>query len=123
MKYLCFAYDDEQAFNDMPLDDWQALRQEVMDYAEQLKNERILIATHALQGIATAATVRVRNDEVSVVDGPFAESKEHIGGYFLIEAGSFEEAVQIASKWPSARIGTIEVRPVEEQLAMDSRYG
>ena len=66
--------------------------------------------------------VRVRGGEVVVTDGPFAETKEQIGGFFLIEAKDEDEALQIAADWPSARIGSIEVRPIEEQLQMDRRY-
>jgi hypothetical protein len=67
--------------------------------------------------------VRVRGGRLSITDGPFAETKEQIGGFFLFEASSFQEALDIAAKWPSARLGSIEVRPVEEGLRMDRRYG
>jgi hypothetical protein len=66
--------------------------------------------------------VRVRSGKLSVTDGPFAEMKEQLGGFFLIEARDLNEAIQVASKWPSARLGTIEVRPIEEELRQDRRY-
>jgi len=78
---------------------------------------------HALQSATTASTVRIRSGKLSVTDGPFAESKEQLGGFFLIEASDFNEAIEVAAKWPSARIGSIEVRPIEEELRMDRRYG
>jgi hypothetical protein len=67
--------------------------------------------------------VRIRGGRLSVTDGPFAETKEQIGGFFLIEAGDLDEALRIAAQWPSARIGSIEVRPVDEALKLDRRYG
>ncbi len=70
----------------------------------------------------TARTVRVREGEVRVTDGPFAETKEQLGGFFLINAKDLNEAVQVASKWPSARLGSIEVRPIEDGLPLERRY-
>jgi hypothetical protein len=67
--------------------------------------------------------VRVRNGKLSITDGPFAETKETLGGFFLIEARDLNEAIKIASKWPSARLGSIEVRPIEEELREERRYG
>ncbi|MGH9896937.1 MAG: YciI family protein [bacterium] len=81
-----------------------------------------LIITEALQSARTAATVRVRNDKLSATDGPFAETKEQLGGFFLIDAMNLNEAIQVASRWPSARLGSIEVRPIEEELGQDRRY-
>ena len=123
MKFLCMAYESEQPFNDMTEEEWRSLRQETLDYVESLRESGHLVLTHPLKSARTARTVRVRNGDVAVTDGPFAEAKEHIGGFFLIEAESQDEAVRIASRWPSARIGGIEVRPLEEGLATDRRYG
>lgn len=122
MKYLCLAYEEEASFSKMTTEEWQALRNETLAYVEQLRASGNLIATHPLGSASKAAAVRIRGGNLSVTDGPFIETKEQIGGYFLIEAADFDEALQIAARWPSARIGTIEVRPVEEGLAMDSRY-
>ena len=66
--------------------------------------------------------MRVRNDKLSVTDGPFAETKETLGGFFLIEASDLDEAIQIAARWPSARLGSIEIRPIENELREDGRY-
>ena len=88
----------------------------------RLRSSGRLIATHPLQSATLAKTVRIRHGKVSVTDGPFAETKEHIGGYFLIEARDLEEAIQIAAKWPSARFGSIEVRPIDAELRLARRY-
>ena len=123
MKYLCIAYEEQRKLDELSKSEWQALRQETLDYDESLRKQGRLIITHALQSATTASTVRVRSGKLSVTDGPFAETKEQIGGFFLIEAGNFDEAIEVAAKWPSARIGSIEVRPIEEELRMDRRYG
>ncbi len=123
MKYMCIAYEEERKLNELSESDWHALRQETLDYVEELRKTGHLILAHPLQSARAAATVRVRGGKLAVTDGPFAETKEQIGGFFLVEARNFEEATQIAARWPSARIGTIEVRPVEDGLKMDRRYG
>lgn len=122
MKFLCMAFEEEGQLNALSREQWHALRQETLDYVEALRQSGQLISTHALQSARTASTVRVRGGKPAVVDGPFAEAKEHIGGYFLIEAHDLEEALGVAAKWPSARIGAIEVRPVEEELRLEQRY-
>ncbi len=123
MKYLCLAYEAEETFNAMSRSEWDALREETLAYVEVLQQSGHLILTNALQSARTAATLRVRNGKLSVTDGPFAETKEQLGGFFLINARDLNEAIQVASKWPSARLGNIEVRPVEEELKQDKRYG
>jgi hypothetical protein len=112
----------ERALNALSESEWHALRKETLDYVDRLQKSGRLILAQALQSATTASTLRVRSGKLSVIDGPFAETKEQIGGFFLIEAGDFDEAVQVAAQWPSARIGSIEVRPVEEELRMDRRY-
>jgi hypothetical protein len=122
MKYLCIAYEEEQQLNELSEGEWHALREETLNYVDALRQSGRLIVTHALQSATTASMVRVRGGELVVTDGPFAETKEQIGGFFLIEAKDLAEAVQVAAQWPSARIGSIEVRPIEEELKMDRRY-
>lgn len=122
MKYLCMIFEEEQKLNDLSRSEWHALRQETLDYVEALRQSGHLVTAHPLQSRSRAATLRVRNGELSVTDGPFMETKEQIGGYFLIEATDVEEAIQLASKWPGAAIGTIEVRPIEDGLSLDRRY-
>ena len=122
MKYLCLAYEEEQKLNDLSQSEWDVLRNETLAYVEILRKSGHLVLTNALQSARTAATVRVRSGTLSVLDGPYAETKEQLGGFFLIEAQDLNEAVQVASRWPSARIGSIEVRPIEEELREDRRY-
>jgi hypothetical protein len=123
MKYMCRAYEEEQKLNELTESKWHALRQETLDYVGSLQQSGPLIAAHPLKSASTASTVRVRNGTLSVTDGPFAETKEQLGGYFLIEAADLDAAIRIAARWPSARIGSIEVRPVEDELRLDRRYG
>tara|TARA_R110000823_G_scaffold132777_1_gene261156 strand:+ start:17817 stop:18188 length:372 start_codon:yes stop_codon:yes gene_type:complete len=122
MKYLCLAYEQEADLNSLSQEQWSALRKETLDYVQSLHDSGQLIDTYPLQSHHSAATVRVRNSQVSVTDGPFAETKETLGGYFLIEARDFNAAIQIAARWPSARLGSIEVRPIQEGLPEDTRY-
>ncbi|MGH7429392.1 MAG: YciI family protein [Candidatus Methylomirabilaceae bacterium] len=123
MKYLCLAYEEEKKLNALSQSEWDGLRSETLAYVEALRKSGHLIVTHALQSVRTATTVRIRSGKHSVTDGPFAETKEQLGGFFLIDARDLNEAVQVASRWPSARLGSIEVRPIEEQLRQDRRYG
>ena len=123
MKYLCLAYEEESVLDDLSPDDWDDLRRETIAYVDTLRANGHLLSTHALKSVRTAMTVRVRNDRLSTTDGPFAETKETLGGFFLIEAADLNEAVRLAARWPSARLGSIEVRPIEEALPEDRRYG
>lgn len=122
MTFLCLAYEEQKKLDDLTQSEWQVLRQETLDYVESLRKSGHLVATHALKSATTASIVRVRDGRPAITDGPFAETKEQIGGFFLVEARDREEAVALAARWPSARIGSIEVRPVEEGLSPDRRY-
>jgi hypothetical protein len=122
MKYLCMAYEEEEALNSLSRSEWDALRAETLAYVDALRESGHLIITHALKSAQTATTVRVRKGKVLMTDGPFAETKEQLGGFFLIEARDLNEALQLAAKWPSARLGSIEVRPIQEVLPEDRRY-
>jgi hypothetical protein len=122
VKYLGIAYEEEQRLNELSEGEWHALRQETLDYVDTLRKSGRLMVTHALQSATTASTLRIRDGRLAITDGPFAETKEQIGGFFLFEASDLQEAVKIAAQWPSARIGSIEVRPIEEELNMDRRY-
>ena len=105
MKYLCLVYGEESAM--ATVDDHHCL-----DFDRSVRASGHCIASEALQPVATATTVRVRNGRMSVSDGPFAETKEALAGFYLIEARDLNEAIQIAAKIPPAAIGSIEVRPV-----------
>jgi hypothetical protein len=107
MKYLCLIYGEEK--------DMQAMTDDAcMAYDQGLRDERKWVASEALQPAHTARIVRVRGGNVSVKDGPFAETKELLAGFYLINAANMEEAVRLASQIPPASVGTIEVRPVRE---------
>jgi hypothetical protein len=92
--------------------------QECMDSGNKLRESGRLIAAEPLHPVATATTVRVRNGKVSISDGPFAETKEQLAGFYLVDAKDLNEAIQIAAKIPPARVGSIEVRPVRELNAI-----
>src|SRR3954468_23504483 len=111
MKYLCLVYMEESTIAQM--DD-----QECMDCGDKLRSSGRLLAAEPLHPVATATTVRVRNGKLSVMDGPFAETKEALAGFYLVDAKDLNEAIQIASKIPPARVGSIEVRPVRELNAV-----
>jgi len=114
MKYLCLVYNDEERLGAMPESEFESFSDEHVALDEQLKKSGHSIVAEALQPAHTAATVRIRNGKLSTTDGPFAETKEQLGGIYLIEAGDMDEAIQIAARIPSAEIGSIEVRPVWE---------
>ena len=110
MKYLCLVYGDENEIGAMTDD-------ECMAYDQALRNEGRCLASEALQPVHTAATVQVRNGKVSIRDGPFTEAKEHLAGFYLIDASDVNDAIQIASQIPPARVGSIEVRPVRQLVS------
>ena len=122
MKYLCLAYEDERAIDALSRAEWAELRRETLECVEQWRESGRLLSAQALQSVHTATTVRVRDGRLSTTDGPFAETKETLGGVLLIEAADLDEAIALAARWPSARIGSIEVRPVEESLRPEGRY-
>ena len=107
MKYLCLVYLEPDKFTAVP-------DRECMNCGEDLKKEGLLLAAEPLFRADTAKTVRVRNGHVGVTDGPFAETKEQLAGFYLIDADNHDQALQIASRIPPAREGSIEVRPVRE---------
>ena len=114
MKYLLLCCHEERTVDSMSKSECVAVTEETMVYCEALKKSGHLIAVEQLEPVQTAMTVRARNGKLSVTDGPFAETKEQVGGFFLIDAGDLNEAVQVASKFPSVRFGSMEVRPVRE---------
>jgi hypothetical protein len=107
MKYVCLVYGEEKAIGAMTDD-------ACMAYDKALRDSGRCLASEALQPTHTAATVRVRSGKVSITDGPFAETKEVLAGFYLIDAADLNEAIHMASEIPPARVGSIEVRPVRE---------
>ena len=114
MKYLCLIYDEEQKLNAMSKSESDAFMGEYFEFTEGIRKSGHYIGGEALQPVQTATTVRLRNGKVSTTDGPFAETKEQLGGYYLINARDLNDAIQVASKIPSVRLGSVEVRPIME---------
>jgi hypothetical protein len=112
MRYLCLVYADEARLAVMPQGEVDALIDETVANNQELQASGQLILAEALEHVAAAATVRVRNGRLSVTDGPFAETNEQLGGFVFIEARDLNDAIRVAGRIPSARIGSIEVRPV-----------
>lgn len=111
MKYLCLVYFDEKKLHAVPESPED---EECHAYDQELRERGYVIASEALAPVQTASTVRVNDGQTSVTDGPFAETKEQLGGFYMIEARDMNEAIQVAARIPAARIGCVEVRPVRE---------
>ena len=107
MKYLCLVYLEKEKLRAVP-------DSECMTCGDGFRKSGLLVAAEALQPVETAATVRIRGGKVSVTDGPFAETKEQLAGFYLLDARDLNEAIQMAAKIPPAREGSVEVRPVRE---------
>jgi len=112
MQYLCLIYTDESADARMTREEGQAIMGEYFAFTEGIKKSGHYVGGNPLQPTKTASTVRVRQGKVSTTDGPFAETKEQLGGYYVIEARDLNDAIQVASKIPAARTGSVEVRPI-----------
>jgi hypothetical protein len=111
-QYVLLFYRPEQDVDDLPEDDRKAIVGEYVALVEDLRAKGAYVTGAPLQSVATATTVRVRAGEVVITDGPFAETKEQLGGFFLIQADSPAEACAVAARVPAARSGSVEVRPV-----------
>jgi hypothetical protein len=105
MKYLCLVYAEESRLADVE-------DAECVDYDVAIRESGHCLASEALEPVETATSVRVRNGRVSVTDGPFAETKERLAGFYMIEARDLNEAIHVAARIPPARVGTVEVRPI-----------
>lgn len=117
MKYILLIYDNEQAWTRIGEAEQRKIYGEYMQFTEDIKASRNYLAGSQLHPVATASSVRVRDGKELITDGPFAETHEQLGGYYLIEAKDLDEAAGIAARIPSARYGTIEVRPLVERSA------
>jgi len=114
MEYLILIYSDERAWNALSDQQVAEIYAAYGRYTQDLKSAGVLRGGAELKPVATATTVRVRDGKILTTDGPFAETKEQLGGYYLVEAKDLNEAIQIAAKIPSSRHGSIEVRPIME---------
>ena len=112
MKYLLLIYEDEQAFAGISEAEQGQIFDEYMTYSKDIKKKGHYISGEALQPVATATTVRVRNGKPITTDGPFAETREQLGGFYMVEARDLDEAIGLAARIPSSRTGSIEVRPI-----------
>ena len=112
MKYLCLIYENEQNWSHYTKNQGDSMTAEYGSFTQDIQKSGHMIGGEALQPTHTATTVRVRNGKVSTTDGPFAETKEQLGGYYLIEGKDLNDAIQVAARIPGAKTGSIEVRPV-----------
>jgi hypothetical protein len=114
MRYLCLIYENERQWETMPKEEADAIFGEYFAFTDGIRQSGHYIGGEALQPTQTATTVRVRGGKVSTTDGPFAETKEQLGGYYLINARDLNEAIQVATKIPGSRLGCVEIRPIVE---------
>jgi hypothetical protein len=113
MRYLCLLYYDEKKLEALSKSEYDALVAEALAYDDEIRQSGHYLASDALQSVRTATTIRFANGRASTTDGPFAETKEQLGGFILIEAPDLDDALRVAAKMPPARLGCVEVRPVE----------
>lgn len=123
MKYLVMIYNDASLLDALPAGQADTMMHGCFVHADELRSDGVLSDSQQLESPATAKTVRVRNGKTTVFDGPFAETKEFLAGFNLIEADSMDEAVRIAQEFPWAGVGSIEVRPVRDMEAVRRRVG
>jgi hypothetical protein len=122
VRYLCLIYDDENKLAALSQDEGKAFMGEYFAFTEDIRRSGHLVAGEALQSVRNATTLRSRNGKLSTTDGPFAETREQLGGFYLVEAKDLNEALQIASRIPSVRTGSIEVRPVVDFSAEKAEH-
>jgi hypothetical protein len=123
MKFMLLIYNDDALLGAMPRSEFDATMRDCLAHADGLRQDGRLLDTQMLESPATAKSVRIRNGRRTTVDGPFAEAKEVLGGFNLIEAKDIEEALEIAAHFPWARTGCVEVRPVRDVGAVRQRVG
>ncbi|PYO44780.1 MAG: hypothetical protein DMD33_01765 [Gemmatimonadetes bacterium] len=114
MKFMLLIYNDNALLDAMPPNEFDATMRDCLTHADELRQEGHLLESQMLESPTTAKSVRIRNGRLTTVDGPFAEAKEVLGGFNLIEATDMAEAVRIASQFPWARTGCVEVRPLKD---------
>ena len=113
MQYLLLIYDNEKIWDDMPKAESEKLFGEYMQFTADIKKAGQFVGGDALKPVSTATSVRIRDGKLTTTDGPFAETREQLGGYYLVNAENLDEAIKIAAKIPSVKFGTIEIRPVQ----------
>lgn len=123
MQYLLLVYTDPALMEQLPDEGFNSEMRGCLQHADELREQGTLLAAQQLEPPAKAKSVRVRHGRTTIVDGPFAETKELLAGFNLVEADSMEEAVRLAQELPWTRYGCIEVRPVADMAAMRRRVG
>jgi hypothetical protein len=123
MKFMLLIYNDPALLGSLPASEFDSRMRDCFAHADELRDGGRLLESQQLEDAATARTVRIRNGRTTTTDGPFAEAKEVLGGFNIIEAESMEEAVRIAETFPWARTGSVEVRPVRDIDAVRRRVG
>ena len=123
MQYLLLVYTDAELLDKLPPEEFNTRMRDCFEHADAQQRQGVLLASQQLQPAASARTVRVRNGRATVLDGPFAETKEMLAGFNLVEAESMEDAVRMAHELPWTMFGSIEVRPVGDMAAMRARVG
>lgn len=114
MKFMLLIYNDRRLLDALPAAEADSMMRQCLDHADELRDQGRLLQSQMLEPAHTAKAVRIRNGRSTVMDGPFTEAKEVLGGFNLIEADSIEEAIRMAMDFPWARTGCIEVRPVQD---------
>ncbi len=114
MKYLCLIYSEEKQIAALPEHEGAAMTGEYLAFTDSIKRSGHYVAGERLRPTPTGVTIRSRNGKVSTTDGPFAETKEQLGGFYMIEARDLNDAIQVASRIPGTKVGSIEVRPIWE---------
>jgi hypothetical protein len=123
MKYLFLIYIDQPLLDALPAGEADAMMRSCIDHADELRRDGRLLDSQKLEETSTATSVRIRNGRLTTTDGPFAETKEHLGGFNVIEAGTLDEAIRIAARFPWARTGCVEVRPIQDMAEVRRSVG
>ena len=123
MKYMVLIYTDGTLLDELPEGKFDSMMRGCLSHADELQRDGILLESQMLEAASTARSVRIRGGRMTATDGPFAEAKEVLGGFNLIEAADIEEAVRIAAEFPWARTGCVEVRPVRDIVSVRRRVG
>ena len=112
MRYLCLIYSNESMWQKADKSDLDTMMSEYREFGDSIKKSGHYVGGNRLQPTSAATSIRIRNGKISTTDGPFAETKEQLGGFYMIEARDLNDAIQVASRIPGAKVGTIEVRPI-----------
>ncbi len=119
MKYLCLVYHEETKVDALPESQYEAIVEEVLDYRDELRRSGHYVASNALESVRTATTIRVRNGKMSITDGPFAETKEQLGRFYLIDATDLNDAIRLASRMPPVRLERVADKLVTCETSLD----